>query len=179
MSILTILISALSALVFVVLLLAALKPNEMRIERSATIKAAPERIFELINDFHGWSKWSPWDKIEPAMQRTYDGESAGEGARYAWVGDKVGSGSMEILSATAASHIKIKLDFIKPFEGHNITEFSLEPDGDSTKVTWLMHGPSAFVSKIMSVFVNMDQMIGKDFEKGLVDLKLVTERAHS
>jgi hypothetical protein len=171
------------ALAVVVVLLVALvgvaltKPDTLHVRRMATIKAPPDRIFALINDFHNWGAWSPWEKRDPALKRTYSGPSSGTGAVYAWDGNKnVGSGRMEITESSPFSRILIKLDFIKPFEGHNITEFTLEPAGDSTTVTWDMRGPSTFVTKVMQVFMNMDTMIGKDFETGLASIKAITEK---
>jgi uncharacterized protein YndB with AHSA1/START domain len=160
-----------------VLILAIGKPDTFRVTRAATIKASPETIFPLIADFHEWGKWSPWEGRDPAMKRAFSGAERGTGAVYAWDGNKnVGAGRMEITSATAPSTIVIKLDFIKPFEGHNVAEFTLSPQGGGTDVTWMMHGPALFLSKVMQVFMNMDRMIGRDFEAGLVNLKKVAER---
>ena len=160
-----------------VLALAATKPNTFRVERSASIKAPPDKIFAVLNDFHRWTEWSPWEKLDPAMKRTQSGPANGTGAIYEWEGNsKVGAGRMEILESTPASKLGIKLDFIRPFEGHNIAEFTLQPQGESTNVTWTMNGPAPFVSKLMQVFVNMDTMIGKDFEGGLANLKALTEK---
>jgi uncharacterized protein YndB with AHSA1/START domain len=161
----------------IVLILAASKPDTFQVRRSATIKAPPEKIYPLISDFHQWKGWSPWENKDPAMQRTYSGAAAGEGAVYAWEGNKnVGSGRMEILEASAPSKIVIKLDFLKPFEAHNTAEFTMLPQGDATNLTWLMHGPAPFISKLMHVFMNIDRMVGKDFEAGLANLKRLTEK---
>jgi uncharacterized protein YndB with AHSA1/START domain len=160
-----------------VLVLAATKPGTLRVQRSVSIKAPPERIFPLISDFHQWLTWSPYEQKDPAMKRSYSGAERGKGAVYAWDGDKnVGSGRMEILEASAPQKIVIKLDFFTPFEGHNTAEFTMLPQGDATNVTWLMHGPSPFIGRIMQVFINMDRMIGKDFEAGLANLKKLTEK---
>jgi uncharacterized protein YndB with AHSA1/START domain len=159
-----------------VLILASRKPDTFRVERTALIKAAPEKIFPLIEDFHRWQSWSPYEDRDPAMQRSFSGAGRGKGAVYAWSGNRnVGSGRMEILDAPAPNKVVIKLDFIKPFEGHNTAEFTLLPRGDATTVTWLMHGPAPLMSKLMQVFMNMDNMIGKDFAAGLANLKRVTE----
>jgi hypothetical protein len=167
----------LAILIVIILIIAATKPDTFSVERSTTIKATPEKIFPLLNDFHHWPAWSPWEKLDPAMTRTYSGAPAGQGAVYAWKGNsKVGEGRMEILESAPSSKITIKLDFIKPFEGHDITVYTLEPQGDSTKVTWSMNGPMPFVSKIMCVFMSMDKMIGKDFESGLANLKSLAEK---
>ena len=161
----------------IILILAAAKPDRFRVQRATTVKAPPERIFPLINDFHQWATWSPYENKDPAMKRSYSGTASGKGAVYAWEGNKnVGSGRMEILDASAPAKIVIKLDFFTPFEGHNTAEFTMLPQGDVTNVTWLMYGPLPFMGKIMHVFVNMDRMVGKDFEIGLANLKRVTEK---
>jgi uncharacterized protein YndB with AHSA1/START domain len=160
-----------------VLILAATKPTTLRVQRSVSINAPPERIFSLISDFHQWVTWSPYEQKDPAMKRTYSGAERGRGAVYAWDGNKnVGSGRMEILDVSAPSKIVIKLDFFKPFEGHNTAEFTMLPQGDGTHVTWLMHGPANFMSRLIQVFMNLDNMIGKDFEAGLANLKTITEK---
>jgi uncharacterized protein YndB with AHSA1/START domain len=160
-----------------VLILAATKPNKLRVERTATIKAPAETIFPLINDFRKWRSWSPYETKDPAMKRTYGGAESGKGATYAWDGDRnVGSGRMEILDASAPQKIAIKLDFFTPFEGHNTAEFTMLPQEDGTHVTWLMHGPANFMSRLIQVFINLDNMIGKDFEAGLANLKKVVEK---
>ena len=151
-------------------------PDNFRVQRTTSIKAPPEKIFPLINDFHRWGSWSPWEKMDPEMKRTYSGAASGKGAAYAWQGNsKVGEGRMEIADTSPPSKVTIKLDFMKPFEAHNTAEFTLEPKGDSTNVTWAMYGPSEFITKVMGVFVSMDKMVGKDFETGLANLKAVAE----
>jgi hypothetical protein len=164
-------------LIAAILAYAATRPNNFRVQRSASINASPEKIFPLIADFHNWASWSPWEKKDPAMKRTFSGAPSGKGAAYAWEGNKdVGSGRMEITEATSPSKVTIQLDFIKPFEGHNIAELSLQPAGGATNVTWEMHGPMAFVMRVFGIFVNMDKMIGNDFETGLANLKAVAEK---
>jgi hypothetical protein len=161
----------------VVLLLALTKPNTLAVQRAISIKAPAEKIFSLINDFHQWGTWSPYENKDPAMKRTYSGANSGKGAVYAWDGNSnVGSGRMEILDTSVPSKIVIKLDFFKPFEGHNTAEFTMLPQGDATYLTWLMHGPAPFMSRLMQVFMNIDKMIGKDFEVGLANLKKITEK---
>lgn len=158
------------------LVFAATKPDTFRVERATTIKAPPEKIFPLINDLHSWGAWSPYEKKDPAMKRTLSGAESGKGAVYEWEGNKeVGKGRMEIMDTSPPSKVTIKLDFVKPFEAHNIVDFTLEPKGDSTDVTWALHGPSPYISKVMGIFLNMDNMIGKDFETGLANLKTVAE----
>jgi uncharacterized protein YndB with AHSA1/START domain len=159
-----------------ILALAATKPDTLSVQRSISIKAPPEKIFAAIKDFHRWRSWSPYEEKDPGMKRTYSGASAGKGAIYEWNGNKnVGSGRMEILE-TAPNKTTIKLDFFTPFEGHNTAEFTALPRGDVTTLTWAMRGPAPFMSKVMQVFMNMDTMIGKDFEIGLANLKDVAEK---
>ena len=156
---------------------AATKPDTFQVQRSTVIKAPPDKIFALIQDFHHWGVWSPYEKRDPDMKRTYGGPESGKGSMYAWEGNsKVGAGRMEILDATAPSKVTIKLDFIKPFEGHNTAEFTMEPKGNNTVVTWAMYGPSAFMMKVMGIFMNMDNMIGNDFAVGLANLKTIAEK---
>ena len=160
-----------------VLALAATKPDSFNVERTASIKAPPEKIFALINDLHGWRAWSPYESKDPEMKRSFSGAPSGKGAVYEWNGNKnVGKGRMEITEASAPSKIVIKLDFISPFEGHNMAEFTMEPKGDATNVKWGMYGPAPFISKVMQVFVDFDRMIGKDFEEGLGNLKALAEK---
>ena len=161
--------------VVAVLVFAATKPDYMRFERSASVQAPPERIQPLITDFHNWRAWSPYETRDPALQRTFSGALSGKGAIYEWNGNnEVGQGRMEI-TESVPTKVAIKLDFIRPFEGHNIAEFTLQPKGDSTIVTWAMHGPSSFIGKLMSVFVDVEEMVGKDFETGLANLKSIAE----
>jgi uncharacterized protein YndB with AHSA1/START domain len=165
------------ALIAGVLIFATTKPDTFSVQRAATIKAPPEKIFAVLNDFHRWPEWSPWEKLDPAMKRTLGGTPAGKGATYAWEGNsKAGAGRMEIVESAPASKVGIQLDFLKPFEGHNLTAFTLSPQGDGTQVNWAMTGPTPFVSKLMQVFVDMDKMIGKDFEEGLSNLKKLAEK---
>jgi uncharacterized protein YndB with AHSA1/START domain len=167
----------LAIIIAAVLILAATKPDTFRIERTAVMNAPAEKIFPLIADFHQWLNWSPWEGRDPALKRTYSGAERGNGAVYAWEGNKnVGSGRMEILEATTPSKVEIKLDFLKPFEAHNTAEFTMLPQGRATKVVWVMQGPAPFMSKLMQVFMSFDNMIGKDFEAGLAKLKTISER---
>ena len=161
----------------VVLTMAAIKPDEFRIQRSAAIKAPPEKIFPFINDFKQWGAWSPYEKLDPAMKRIYGDKTAGKGATYGWEGDgNVGSGSMEILNAPAPSQVTIKLDFMKPFEAHNTADFTLMPGTDGTTVTWAMFGPVPYKFKIVHLFMNMDKMVGGQFAEGLAKLKAAAEK---
>lgn len=156
---------------------AATRPDTLRVERRTSIKAPPEKIFPLIQDLHAWRAWSPYETKDPAMKRTYSGAASGPGATYAWEGNKeVGQGSMQITDTAAPSKLTLRLDFLEPFEAHNTVDFTLQPQGDATEVTWAMHGPCPFVSKLMGVFFDMDKMIGTDFEAGLAKLKTVAEK---
>jgi len=165
-------------LILGVLGFAATRPDELTVQRSISIKAEPAKIYPLRVDFRQWPAWSPWEKLDPTMKRTLSGPVNGKGAVYAWDGSsKVGAGRMEMKEAAAPSKVIIQLDFIKPFEAHNITDFTLAPRADATtEVTWQMRGPTPFVSKLMGVFVDMDKMIGKDFETGLANLKAAAEK---
>ena len=168
---------ALVVLIAGVLLFASTKPDTFSVQRSTTIKAPPEKIFAVLNDFHRWTDWSPWEKLDPSMKRTLGGSASGKGATYAWEGNsKAGAGRMEIVESAPPGKVGIQLDFIKPFEGHNVAEFTLTPQGDTTQVAWVMRGPTPFVSKLMQVFVSLDKVIGKDFEEGLTNLKTLTEK---
>jgi hypothetical protein len=166
----------LAVAIAIVLILAAIKPDTFSVQRATTVRAPAEKIFALINDFHRWGTWSPYENRDPAMKRSYSGPANGVGAVYGWDGNNnVGAGRMEILDASAPAKIVIKLDFFKPFEGHNTAEFTILPQGDATDVRWVMHGPAPFMSRLMQVFINLDRMIGKDFEIGLANLKRLTE----
>lgn len=159
-----------------ILLYAATKPDSFRVQRTVLVNAPPDKVFPLINDVKAFTTWSPFDKKDPAMKRTFGAVTAGKGATYAWEGNKdVGQGSMEIVESSPRK-VLIKLDIVKPFEAHNMAEFLLEPKGDSTSVTWAVYGPSPYMSKVMGTFMNIDDMIGRDFEKGLADLKAAAEK---
>jgi Polyketide cyclase / dehydrase and lipid transport len=160
-----------------ILIFAATKPDTFSVQRSATLNAPAEKIFAILNDFQQWRGWSPWENKDPEMKRTYEGSERGKGAVYAWDGNKnVGSGRMEILEATTPSRVLIKLDFFRPFEGHNTAEFTMSPQGNATNVDWVMRGPAPFMFKVMEVFISCDKMIGKDFETGLANLKALVEK---
>lgn len=170
-------VMVLVVLVAGILIFASTKPDTFRVERTTSIKAPAEKIFAVINDFHKWEAWSPWEKLDPEMKRTHSGAPSGKGAVFTWEGNsKVGAGRMEIMESTPSSRIVIKLDFIKPLEAHNTAELTLEPRGNTTVVTWAMYGPAPFISKLVQVFVSMDSMIGKAFETGLATMKTVAER---
>lgn len=167
---------SLAVLILVLLAYAWSRPDHFRVQRELFIKAPPERIYALIANFNQWPAWSPWEKLDPAMQRSLSGAAQGRGAVYAWSGDgKVGQGRMEITDAAAPTRVQIQLDFIKPFESRNTTEFTLQAQDGGTRVGWVMYGPSPFISKLMGVFISMDRMIGKDFELGLTQMKAAAE----
>jgi len=160
-----------------ILIVAAMKPDEFRVERSVVVKAPAEKIFPLMNDLRAFSTWSPYDKIDPDMKRSYSGPASGVGAVYAWEGNKeVGQGRMEITHSTAPSSVLIQLDFLAPMEAHNTAAFTLTPEGDATKVSWAMFGPAPFLTKLISVFFSMDSMVGDQFSQGLNNLKNLTEK---
>jgi uncharacterized protein YndB with AHSA1/START domain len=167
---------AIIVIAFVVIV--ALQPADYRVARSATISAPPTAVFAQISDFHQWSAWSPWEKLDPAMKRTFEGPSAGTGAVYSWAGNnQVGEGRMTITESRPNDLIRIKLDFIKPFESTANAEFTFKPEGNQTTVTWSMSGQKNFMSKAVCLFMSMDKMLGGEFEKGLADLKSITETA--
>jgi uncharacterized protein YndB with AHSA1/START domain len=153
---------------------AATRPAQFRIQRSARIEASPEKIFAVLDDFHQWPSWSPWEELDPAMNRTHSGSPSGRGAIYEWKGNKkVGRGRMEILESDPSKKVVIKLDFFEPWKAHNTTEFTLTPAAGGTDVLWSMTGENAFMMKLMGLFMNMDKLVGKDFEKGLAKLNRV------
>jgi uncharacterized protein YndB with AHSA1/START domain len=146
------------------------------VQRSTTIDSPPERVYRHLIDFSKWADWSPWESMDPDMNKTFSGAESGVGARYSWSGNrKVGQGSMEITEAKEHSDVQISLEFIKPFKATNTTAFSLEPAGAGTTVTWSMTGKKTLMTRIMGIFRSMDAMVGPDFERGLTALKQVSE----
>lgn len=163
-------------LILVLVIYLATRPPTFTVTRTGMIDAPPARVYPLIADFRNWDAWSPWDKRDPNMKRTYGGAGSGTGATYAWDGNKnVGEGRMEITGAVEPSRIDIALDFIKPFKASNTTEFRLEPSGSGTRVVWSMTGKNNLMSRVMGIFMNFDKMIGKDFEAGLAAMKKAAE----
>lgn len=163
-------------LIGLVLAIAQSRPSQFTVQRTVRIAAPPERIYPDIVDFRRWTGWSPWERMDPAMRKTYSGAASGRGAVYEWEGNsKVGQGRMEITDASAPTSVTVKLDFLKPFETHNTAKFTLVPAGGSTDVTWSMFGSSPLMIKLMGVFFNMDKLVGKDFERGLASLKTLAE----
>jgi uncharacterized protein YndB with AHSA1/START domain len=171
---LTLIVIVVVALVAVLLLLVARQPSTFAVRRAIVVRAAPERIFALLDDFHRWPAWSPWEQRDPRMRREYSGAERGPGAAYAWDGDKaVGQGRMAITGVDAPRRLDIQLDFLQPFEAHNRTVFSLQPRDGGTEVLWEMSGPANAMTRVMQLAGAMDRMVGKDFEAGLARLKAV------
>ena len=165
-------------LVVVFVCIVALQPSHYRIERSATINAPASAVFTQVNDFHKWEAWSPWAKLDPAMKQSYEGAPAGTGAVYTWAGNsQVGEGRMTITDSHPNDLIKIKLEFVKPWAATNATDFMFKPQGNQTAVTWTMDGDNNFMGKAFGLFMNMDKMVGDDFQKGLAQMKSVSEAA--
>lgn len=176
MTIALIIVAILIIAVVIILAAASTRPNTFRVQRSALIQATPERLYPLLADFRQWTGWSPWEKMDPAMKRDYGGPAAGRGATYAWQGSgKVGAGRMEIVEVDPPRTLRVKLDFIRPFEAHNMVTFTLEPRDAATLVTWTMEGPVPLVAKVMHMFMDMDKMVGGDFARGLANLKALAE----
>jgi uncharacterized protein YndB with AHSA1/START domain len=160
-----------------ILIFAATKPDMFRVQRSATIAAPADKIFPHLLDFQRWPSWSPYEKKDPNMKRTFSGPATGPGATYAWDGDKnVGAGRIEVTEVSPNARLAFDLIMLKPFQARNKGEFTLEPQAGGTRVTWAMYGPAPFITKLMQVFCNMDRMVGGDFEKGLADLKTISEK---
>lgn len=164
-----------AVVVAVFAIVVALQPSDFRIERSATVRAPAAAVFAQVNDFHNWLAWSPWEKLDPQLKRTYEGPAAGAGATYAWQGNKdVGEGRMTIVDSRPGELVRIRLEFFKPFAATNTAEFSFKPSSDGgTAVTWSMSGQNNFLARAMCLFVNMDKMVGGQFEQGLAQMKTV------
>jgi hypothetical protein len=173
-------LAALAAVVAVLAVVIAMRPAAFRIARSATITAPPSAVFEEVNDLRRWEAWSPWAKIDPACKMTYDGAPSGVGAIMSWAGNsKVGEGRMTITDSRPDQRIRIKLDFFRPFKANNIAEFTFTPQVDQTAVTWTMTGERNFMCKGFSLICDIDEMVGKDFEKGLAQLNAVVQSSAS
>jgi hypothetical protein len=167
---------ALAVIVILFFVILVGRPDEFRVVRSATMNASPAAVFEQVNDFHKWEAWSPWAKLDPACKNTYSGAAAGKDAGFAWDGNnKVGAGRMTITESQPPELIRINLEFLRPFKSTNTTEFTFQLRGNQTLVTWAMSGKNNFMSKVFGLFVDCEKMVGKDFEKGLAQLKLVGE----
>ena len=180
MYILLIVVSVIVGLLFLVLLLASMKPATFRLERSATINAHPERVFPLINEFQKWQLWSPFEKLDPQLKRTYSGPTFGVGTVYEWEGNRnAGQGRMEIKESVTGRKVKIDLQFLKPFQCTNTAEFTITPVANGSEVTWAMYGKNLFVMKVASVFCDMHKVLAKDFDRGLASMKSVAEGGQS
>ena len=167
---------ALAAIVIIFVVIVALQPPEFRVARSATIPAPPPALFAQVNDFHKWETWNPWGKIDPAMKQSYEGAPAGVGAIYTWTGNnEVGEGRMTITESRPSDLIRINLEFFEPFAGNSTAEFTFKPEGNQTVVTWSMTGNNNFMAKAIHLFMNMDKMIGDQFDKGLASMKSAVE----
>ncbi len=163
----------------VVLVVVATRPSEFRVARTARIAAPAPVVFAQVNDFHKWEAWSPWAKLDPAMKQAYEGAPAGTGAVYTWAGNKeVGEGRMTLTESRPSELIKIELEFFKPFATTSTAEFTFKPEGDHTLVTWSMTGQNNFIAKAVHLFMDMDTMVGGQFENGLARMKSVAEAAH-
>ena len=170
----------LAGLVLVFVAVVAMQPSEFRIMRSVKISAPADVVFGQVDDFHKWEAWSPWAKLDPAAKNSFEGAAAGKGAIFKWSGnDKVGEGQMTILDSQPGSHISIKLEFKRPFEDTSTAEFAFNPSGEETVVTWSMFGQQNFIEKAVCMFMNMDKMLGADFEKGLAQMKKIAEEEAS
>lgn len=168
----------LGALLVVFLGVVAIQPADFRVTRKATMAAPASVVFAQVNEFRNWAAWSPWDKMDPDMKRSYGDTTMGVGAVYGWTGnDKVGEGRMTITESRPSEMILIKLEFMKPFAATNMTEFTFTPEGDQTVITWNMTGKNNFISKAFCLFMDMDKMVGGDFEKGLAQMKSISEAA--
>jgi len=166
------------AVIVLLVIVIATRPATFHIERSQTMAVPPESAFAQVNDFHAWSAWSPWEKLDPNMKRSHAGAPSGVGATYAWVGNnEVGEGRMTTEKSEPGKLVQIKLEFIKPFQATNTATFSFSPSGDGTKVTWGMDGNNSFVSKAFHMVMDMDKLVGGDFEKGLAAMKTAAETA--
>ena len=177
LNIILIVLAVIVVAVIALLIYASTRPDSFRVQRSITIKAPAEKVFPEVNDLRAQQSWSPWEAKDPAMNRSYSGEQSGKGAKYEWQGNKqVGHGRMEIVESTPPTKVLMKLDFVTPFPANNMAEFALQPQDDSTVVTWAIYGPSPFMSKLMGIFMSFDTMIGKEFETGLANLKARMEK---
>jgi len=166
-----------AALIAALLLYAALKRDTFRLSRSGDISAPPERVFALINDLRRFNEWNPFAKMDPQNAITYDAVTAGVGGSYVWQGEKSGAGRMQITESVPLQRVTAKLDFSKPFEAHNLVDFTVQAQGDKgSTVTWTMHGPMPYLNRLMTIFFDMDKTVGKEFEAGLVNLKALAEK---
>jgi Polyketide cyclase / dehydrase and lipid transport len=173
-------VAALAVIVIGFAAFVATRPSEYRVARTTTVAAPASAVFAQVNDFHRWGAWNPWAKLDPAMKQAYEGAPAGPGAVYTWAGNKeVGEGRMTVTESRPNELVRINLEFLKPFAATSTAEFRFSPEGDRTAVTWSMVSQTNFVAKIVHLFVDMDTMIGGNFERGLADMKMVVEAGGS
>ena len=166
----------LAVIVIAFVVVVAMQPSEFRVARSATMRTPAPAVFARVNDFHKWEAWNPWGKIDPAMKQTYEGAPAGVGAVYSWAGNnQVGEGRMTMIESRPSDLIRIKMEFYRPLAATNTAEFAFKPAGDETVVTWSMTGNNNFMAKAIHLFMNMDKMIGGQFDKGLASMKTLVE----
>ena len=166
----------LAVIVGVFVIVVSMQPAEFRVERSITMEAPPAVAFAQVNDFRKWEAWNPWDKVDPAMEKTYEGAPEGKGAVYGWAGNgDVGEGRMTIEESRPGELVRIDMEFYKPMAGNSTAEFTFKPAGEGTQVTWSMFGKNGFIGKAMCLFMDMEDMIGPQFEKGLADMKAAAE----
>ncbi len=169
---------AVAAVVIVFVAIVAMQPSDFRVARTATIAAPAPAVFAQVNDYRNWKAWSPYEKLDPAMKKTYEGAAAGTGAVYTWAGNsQAGEGRATITESRPSELIRIRLEFLKPFAATNTAEFTFKPEGDRTAVTWSLTGTRNFMFKAVGLFMNMDRMVGGQFEEGLAQLKSVAEAA--
>lgn len=165
-----------AVIIIAILVAAAMQPSGFRVSRSATMSATPAAVFSQVNDFHNWEAWSPWAKLDPDSRAIFEGPAAGTGAVFRWAGNKqVGEGNMTITESRPNELIRIRLEFIKPFAGVNMTEFSFRPEGNRTLVNWTMTGKNNFIARVACLFMNMDKTVGQQFEQGLANIKSIVE----
>jgi hypothetical protein len=175
---LKIILIALPLVIAVLGVVIALQSSDFRVVRTATLSAPAQALFALVNDFREWEAWSPWERLDLGLRRTYDGAPAGSGAIYSWAGNnQVGEGRMTIMESHPNDLIRIKLEFFKPFAATHTAEFTFKPEGDRTRVTWSMFGEKNFLSKVIGLFMNMDKMIGDSFEQGLAQMESAAKAA--
>jgi hypothetical protein len=171
-----IILAVVAVIVVAFFVIVAMQPSDFRIERQASIMAPQEVVFDQVNDFHNWEAWSPWAKMDLEMKKEFLGSTAGAGAIHRWSGNKkVGEGRMTILESHPSDLIRIKLEFLRPFKATNMAEFTFRPVGSETQVKWAMLGKRPFVFKAFCLFMDMDKIVGSDFEKGLAQMKTVGE----
>ncbi|HEV6967192.1 SRPBCC family protein [Roseateles sp.] len=173
---LSIIFIGLGLAILMLLAYAATRPDEFRVERRLRIGATAEQLWPLVGELRGFNRWNPYERKDPLIKGRYDGAASGIGSRYLWESDKVGTGSLEVTGVQPGRAVQMKLDFVKPFEAHNQAEFALQSTADgATEVRWSMHGTANFMSKLMGVFIDMDKMVGRDFEDGLHNLRQLAE----